>query len=346
MRKAIPALILLLALLLSACAAQTGESYSLTLWYVEGEPLAPALIRLAEDYNRSRGRDSLAVTTRAWTDEEQLLNALQTGARPALILCSHALAFSLYDRELLVDPALAFPAYPAWLRERSDCVGRGFYPIGFELPLLCVQDGFPARIDALLERAAAYGRETGEPCLAADRFAPLFYQVLLDAGTEFGAYAPRDAFSPDYVNFYNALTGAVFDRGLSADTAAETPCRIESSTALRARDLSGCSVFPLSDGPLLAEGCGLAVTVRDSRMQRELPDFLRWLMKSGRPGRAALEAGLIPAAEEALSPKDALEEALVSLMGRSLHLPDAESCYYVNRSVFEEDFRAALELLH
>ena len=346
MRKSIPVLLLLLALLLSACGARAEESYSLTLWYVEGDPLAPAVLRLAEDYNRSRGRRDLAVTARAWASEESLQNTLQSGARPALILCSHELAFSLYEKDMLHEPAFPAPFYPDWLLARSDCVGRGFYPIGSEVCLLSVADSYPAGLSELVAYAAARGRETAQPCLSVERFAPLFYQVLLDAGTEFSADAARDVFSEDYVNLYNALSGAFFDRGLSADPGAETACRLASGSALLGRDLSGCTLHALSDGPLLAECRGLAVTARDARMQRALPDFLRWLAKSGRMGRAALDAGLIPSGSETLAPRTVLEAELVRLMGRSLHLPDAESGYYVNRSAFEEDFLAALELLH
>ena len=86
--------------------------------------------------------------------------------------------------------------------------------------------------------------------------------------------------------------------------------------------------------------------VTTSRMQRAMPDFLRYLIEAGRLSRAALEAGLIPAWEEELSPSGPLETVLLQLRGRTLHLPDAESKYYVNQSSFEQSFLDALELLH
>lgn len=345
MRKTVPVLILLLALLLSACGARTEEPYSLTIWYVD-TPLTPVVEHLTEDYNHTRGRDTLPVTLRAWESREQLLSALQHGAAPALVLCPHALAFTLEEAGLLKDAGVASPAYPDWLCERASCIGRGFFPIGFELPLLCAPEGTPDQIDELLAYCSDRSRETGSPCLFIDRFAPLFYQVLLDAGSEFHAHPARDAFSKDYVNFYNALAAAVFDGGLTPETTSETACRIESSASLTGRDLSGCTFLPLSTGPLLAEGYGFAVTVRETRMQRALPGFLRWLLSPGRPGQAALEAGLIPASAEKLSPRSALDAALVRLMDRPLHLPDPGSDYYVNQSAFEEELRSALELLH
>ena len=345
MRKILSALLLLCALLLCACGARSEEPYSLTLWYVEDDPLAPALLRLTESYNREREPDSLAVTARAWTSEELLLGALGSGARPGLVLCSHGLAFSLYEQELLCDAGAAALSYPAWLQDRSACVGHGFYPIGSAVDLLCVRGASPAGLDELLERAAPAGPGNTEPFLTVGRFAPLFYQVLLDAGTEFSAIPQRDALSQDYVNLYNTLAALVFDHVLRLSDIDEVPCRIDSGPALRGRDLSGCALCPLSDGPLLAECRGIAVTARDARMPREAPVFLRWLAASGRMGNAALAAGLIPAAEEELPSDSVLGAALLSLRGRDLHLPDAGCSYYVNQSAFEEEFRAALELL-
>ncbi len=344
MRKAIPVLILLLALLLSACGGRAAEPYSLTIWYVD-TPLSPVVERLAEDYNRTHGRDTLPVTLRAWESSEQLLSTLQHSAAPALILCPHTLAFTLSEAGLLKDAGVAAPAYPDWLCERAACIGQGYFPVGFSLPLLCVPEGTPDRVSELLTYCADRGRETGSPCLFIDRFAPLFYQVLLDNGTEFHAHAARDAFSKDYVNLYNQLAEAVFDGGLTLDESAGNACRIESSTALSGEDLAGCTLRPLSAGPLLAEGFGFAVTVRETRMQRALPDFLRWLLKPGRLGQAALDTGLIPAVADKLSPRDALEAELVRLMDHPLHLPDPDREYYVNQSAFEGEFRAAMELL-
>ena len=347
LRRFLSLLLLCAALLLSACAVtQTTEGYSLTLWYVEGDPLAAALTRLAEDYNRSRGRDTLPVTLRAWSEEEPLRAALRNNTVPALVLCPHALALQLEERGLLREPGIPSPHYPDWLTARADCVGHGFYPIGFSLPLLCAPESAPDALPALLAYAAAQGQASGLPALYVERFAPLFYQTLLDDGTEFTADPVKDSASEEYVNLYNALMSCRFAHGLASGPAVDTACRIEDSALLAARALEGLRVMPLSEGPLLAEGRGLAVTARDARMQRALPDFLRYLIGEGRLSRAALEAGLIPASEETLRPSGPLEEVLLRLRGRTLHLPDAGSKYYVNRFDFEQSFLDALELLH
>lgn len=347
LRRLLPLLLLCTALLLSACAGtQTTEGYSLTLWYVEGDPLAPAITRLAEDYNRSRGRATLPVTLRAWSSEEQLRATLQRSTVPALVLCPHTLALQLEEFGLLREPGTPSPSYPDWLTQRADCVGHGFYPVGFSLPLLCTREGAPTSLPALLSYAAGQGQTSGLPALYVGRFAPLFYQTLLDRGTEFTADPVKDSASKDYVNLYNALMACRFAHGLAYGPAVDTACYLDDSAALAARTLESFRVTPLSEGPLLAEGRGLAVTARDTRMQRALPDFLRYLIEAGRLSRAALEAGLIPAWEEELSPSGPLETVLLQLRGRTLHLPDPESKYYVNQLSFEQSFLDALELLH
>lgn len=348
LRKRCCALLLLLAALLCACSSvPSAQAYSLTVWYAsDGDPLAPCLERLAETYNAAREKGSLPVTLRGFADEDALVRALENGAVPDLLLCSHALAFTLYERGLLRDPGVAVEGYPVWLTERSGSVGRGYYPLGFDLPLLCAPEGTDTTLPALLDEASAFGRATGRPSCGVDAFAPLFYQTLLDAGVEFTADPDRDLFEISYVNLYNALTAAVFDRGLTADTEQQLPCRLERASALRGRDLTGCALHPLSTGALLAEGRGLAVTSREPRSQRDLPRFLRWLLTPERLSAAALEAGLVPAVPHGAKGSDPLETALIELCGRELHLPDGESQYYVNHSAFESAFRAALELLH
>ena len=346
LRRVLAFLLILFSLLLAACGQpRKEESYSLTVWYVEGEPLAPVLSQFAQEYNRARGRNSLSVTLRAWEDSERMLNTLQNSAPPALVLCDHAFAFTLEARGLLKDPGFSLSAYPDWVLERADCIGRSFYPIGYALPLLCARESLPASLSALTDAAARYGRETGLPGLYVEHFAPLFYQVLLDAGTEFCADPARDGFSEYYVNLYNALMRTAFDRGLAWGPAVDTPYRLENSVTLAGRALDGFTIAPLSGGPLFAEGHGLAVTVRDARMQRALPDFLRWLTQSGRMGSAALRTGLVPAVQEPLSPASPLEIALSALREQPLHLPDAGCQYYVNYIAFEDDFFAALALL-
>lgn len=347
-RASAVAVLLLCALLLSACAGKqsASSSYTLSVWYAEdSEPLLPVFETLVQDYNAQRAKGSLPVSLRAFADEAALQRALESGAQPDLLLCSHALAFRLFARGALRELPLNAPAYPAWLSARSEAVGHGFYPFGFSLPLLCSRSPAPTQLNELLSYAAEQGRETGLPCLGVGRLAPLFYQALLAAGTEFRADPAQDGFSESYVNFYNAVAEAVFSHGLSLDAEQAFPSLLLDSPALRGRDLSGFQILPLSEGALLAEGRGLAVTSREPRSQRDLPRFVSWLLSPERLTDSALAAGLIPALETDRSSADPLDAALLSLTGRTLHLPDGDSSYYVNLFTFETSTRAALALL-
>ena len=335
------ALLLSAVLLFSACSLGTpAERYTLSLWYVEEDPLAAPLSSVLQSYPEK----SLSVSLRPFSDAESMTKALESGLVPDLLLGSHELAFSLYDRGLLAEGGGVSPRYPGWLTQRSDCVGHGFYPVGFSLPLLVSRD--VQDVQQLWADAAAYGRWPGQSFLCVEDFAPLFYQALLDQDLEFTADPSRDSLNRNYVNLYNAITEAAFTHGLSSDCRLDLPCRVESSPSLIRRSWDGYYLSPLSEGDLLADGCGLIVTAREPRSLRHLPGFLGWLCEGKRMGRLALDAGLLPAVSDPLSPDTPLQALLLSLRNRTLHLPDWNSGYAKNRDVFEASFRASLELLH
>ena len=218
-------LLLASALLLTACGlGPRSEPYTLSVWYVDGDPLAEPLAALAESCRGSRELGTLALLLRPFADQEALTRTLESGLVPDLLLGSHELAFSLYDRGLLVDVGGVSPRYPAWLSHRSDCIGHGFYPIGFSLPLLASRDRQSP--ESLWADAAAYGRWNALPFLCVQSFAPLFYQSLLDQGQEFSADPVKDSLNRNYVNFYNAVAETAFLRGLSTDLELDLPCRI------------------------------------------------------------------------------------------------------------------------
>lgn len=340
MKRRLLALLLLAALLLAGCAESApAVPYSLTLWYVEGDPLAAALARFASDYNAARGRDALPVTLRAFESEERLLAAIQSGAAPALALLGHESALLLAESGALYDPGLS-PDYPAWLRESAACVGRGWYPLGFAVPLLRYTEPAPASLSALLAEAA----RRGEPCLRVGAFAPLFRQALFDAGERFDADFAGAQESEGFVRLYNALAEAVFSGGLSLGEGDALPWVIDESPALHTQDAPGASYCPLSEGALLAEGRGLAVTARDARMRRALPDCLRRFFESEGFAAAALDAGLIPAPSRTRATEGALEELLLALSARPLRLPE-DAAYLRRRADFEAQLRGALSLL-
>ena len=101
------ALLLAAVLLLSACGlGAPAERYTLSLWYVEEEPLAAPLSLLLKSYPEQSG---LSVSLRPFSDTESLTKALDSGLVPDLLLGSHELAFSLYDKGLLAEGGAISP---------------------------------------------------------------------------------------------------------------------------------------------------------------------------------------------------------------------------------------------
>ncbi len=322
-RKPVAAL-LLVALLLSGCAAEApSDPYALTLWLCEGDALTPALTALAEDYNRERDRDALAVSVRSFESEEQLLAALQSGAAPGLCVLASEDAEELERAHLLYDPGI--PPFDG-----------GFCSLGVTVPLLCAAGDAPSSLTALLEAAAR-----GEISLFIGAFAPVFGQGMLEAQQRFTADFELEAQNESYVNLYNLIAGAAFTGGLT--DAEDAPYRIERSTALAGRELSGYALSPLAEDRLFSEGVSLAVTAREARMRRAVPAFLHWLLEGDALPAAALEAGMIPVLGGDPVADSPLDETLLSLRGAALSHTDV--AYRRNAAAFDKRLREALSLL-
>lgn len=350
-----------LCLLLCACGGGGGKPERVTLWCLEDEPLRQPLEELIQEYNRSPG-EWQQVSLRCFPDEASLAAAFDT-ARPDLLLCSHDRAWTLEQqallRDLRADLGAAAPDYPEDLCLAPDGVGSGYFPLGVQVTLLCLReeaDGDWADLEALCAAASGYGREEGSAFFTADSFGALFYQALLSQKAEFHADLLQDRSTPAYLALYNALAGCAFDRGiaLSAHGAAELvaagalPCGAAASSEMTRLPGEGFVIRTLpgleKDAPLPGRAMGLAVTARESRGLRSAAAFLRWLFSDGRAGRAALDAGLIPAALSAAPESESpLEELLLSLGAEHpLFLLPPEGDYGKNQAAFEQAFRAVL----
>lgn len=326
-----------IALGLCACGARKDTPAPISLWYAEDDPLAAELSALAEEYDNGRGRDAAPVSLRAFEDEAQLSAALRT-AQPELLLCSHALAFSLYARGALAAVDGVSAPWPDWLSERSESVGVNVFPLGAEVQLLCAAPGTPANAAA---PAAPY---------TVDSFAALICQRMLDRGSEFLADGERDLFNADYRAVYNELAQDIYDGrlilteqpGAELVAGGALPCAIVGSASLAARrDLA---VSPLPEKTPVAEGYCLAVLRASGQRGHSAAAFLTWLLKGERAGSLALQCGLVPLCPAA-GDGSPLSEALLKTAGEPLCLPDGESAYYKNRADFEAAFRAATEFL-
>ncbi len=351
MKKVLCVLLCVLPLLsLCACGKRTEAPYSAVVWCASDDPLLPALQQAAADYNRSRKSGVLPVVLREFDGEAALLNALNT-ARPDLLLCSHTLAFPLFEEGLLSDAGTALP-FPEALAGRSEGIGKCIFPIGSRVQLLVSREALSPELEALCARAAACGGETKSPFLAADSYADLLCQNLLGSG-EFHADRSRDCFSAAFQSAWNALAEAAFSGGLYTGPEAAAsllpggiPAVAAFSDTMIETDPEGFTLSPLcgEGAPLLADLRCLAVMTHEGRQQRGTAAFLAWLFSGERACRLSLDAGLIPALPGG-QPEGRLEELLLSLSSRALWLPDGGSDFVKNRAAFEADCRAALDLL-
>lgn len=355
--------------LLCACGGSSKEPVrdAVSIWYLEGDPLAAELAALAREYNESVEGELLGVALRPFSDEETLGAAFET-ARPDLLLCSYQKAEALYERGVLRDIGAALetdaPQYADELCARFVSMGRGFFPIGSAVQLLYYQEGALTAEqlsdpDALFTYAALQGSQTHLPFFTADSYAKLFYELLLSLDTEFHADRALDLRQVNYVYLYNLLAEAAYEGSLvSMDySGAELvsggylPCAAVSSASLSSAPTDGFSfsALPHFQGgrDCVGDMSGLAVTARSGRSIRSISAFLRFLFSENRAADLSLQSGLLPAMEgAALTEETPLSLALMELYeGYGLHLPDTAGDYMKNRSAFETEFRRALSLL-
>ena len=357
--------ILLLCLALCGCGSAAREQPdAIQLWYVEGDPAAPAVYALLREYNEQLSSRASPVQLRILPSEESLAG-LQPGALPDLLLCSQAAACRLAEQGLLQDLSgelnRAAPDYGALSRQSEAALGKGCYPLGASVPLLCIRPETvraPLKLETVFTQAAVYGQKTGLPYCSADEFAPLFAQLLRQRGAPFHAVEKLDSENEAYEEVYNLLAMAAFRRGLVSRyvsaarlvQAGQLPCAIVSSSRLPRLELSACQLLPLP-GSQGSEDCPaqlrcLAVTAQDKHALQDIGAFLRWLLEEERLRDLALQSGLVPvhacAAPEAGPLTTPLWEVSTS---RSLFFPDVNPDYRDNAAEFEARFRAALERL-
>ncbi|MBQ9250512.1 MAG: hypothetical protein IJ179_09130 [Oscillospiraceae bacterium] len=363
-RKLLCLMGLLLCLLLCACGkSQAPQRDSVTLWYPEGDPAAVALAALAEQYNQTVDRDLLPVSLRALPGADSLA-ALQSGALPDLLLCSHGEAQVLAREGLLrdVNAALgdAVPSYREGLLPGDSAMGRSVFPLGGAVQLLCLsaEAQAPKDLDELFALAAAQGRENGLPYLAVDSYAPLYDQQLLQQGAAFQPLWDSERPGETQAAAYNRIARAAFDHGLAlAESPAAVlvqagllPCAVVDSTSLPGLELSSCRLLPLpgidGDTPYVTDPRCLAVTAREGRAGRSLTAFLDWLLTAEHLDALCQSAGLAPIHTDAAGDGSTLSGVLLDIgNSRSLYPADDDPAYRENRAAFEAQIREALSRL-
>lgn len=355
--------------LLCACGSGPKEPLrdAVSVWYLEGDPLADGLSELAREYNENVEGGLLIVALRPFPDEDALGAAFET-AQPDLLLCSWQKAEELYQRGVLRDIGAALkadaPQYSGELCSRFASVGRGFFPVGSAVQLLYWQEGALTAQqcsdpDALFSLAALQGSRDHLPFFTADSYSALFYELLLSLDTEFHADRQMDLRQIKYIYLYNLLAEAAYEgslvsmdySGVDLVSGGYLKCAAVFSDSLTDAPLDGFSLSPLphfqNGRGCLGEMSGLAVTARSGRSIRSISAFLRFLFSESRAAQLSLQSGLLPSMEgvSITGEESGLAQALMQVYtGYTLHLPDVEGDYVKNRASFETDYRKTLGL--
>lgn len=339
-----------------------------SVWCVDGGTASGALDELAKEYNHSLSRAQLPVEMKRFTDEAELAAALDS-ATPDIILCTHYRAFEMHARSKLADISSALDVsareYPMALSSRNVSIGSSFFPLGIQAQVLLVNTALCGEaelttMDALSRSAQDYCSETGAAFYAVDSYSALFFTELLREGDEFAAQLP-DKPSGAYKALYNLLAEDVYRGALlpSCDDAAarvlsgELACAILPSSALPNKLGRGFEIrpvpplYPENDSGYLGEAWGLAVTAGGSRSADDIASFISWLLSGDRSVKLALECGLIPAQESALTTHNAMWSALIEVYkGKIAALPTADSAFAQCCEAFESEFCERLRFIY
>lgn len=341
---------------------------AVSVWYVEGGFADEELNEAARDYNKSSARGELPVRLTGFESEEAMAEAFDKSA-PDLIFCSHYRAFDMHSRSKLTDLSAQLgadaPDYPKELSSRSACIGKSFFPVGSDVPVLLVNSALAqgaefADMEAMSAEAEAYRASVGAPYYAAESYCALFFTELLREGEEFSAALetkPSEAYTTLYnLLAENAYSGAmtVLPQGAAADAVGrgELACAFVMTSALPARLDRALEVRAVP--PLAAPGgsgtvgtaWGFAVPAMGSRSMSDIAAFLSWLFSGNRDARFALQCRLVPAQPSSLITRDALWSTLLTLdPGGIVALPSPDGAYAERQEAFESEFRARMEFL-
>lgn len=358
MKKCVLILILISALLLSACGKAPESRDSVSIWCLEDEAILPQLNKAIEKYNKSVKGDCLPVSVRSFSDFDALaegFNALP----PDLIICTQAKAEELNSMGLCRDIGSLFIGreieFTDYIRQRSLLNGRSYFPVGGDVPFLCGSDeqGFED-FKALCKAAQEQGEKEGLPFLALERLPELFYYEMLSADKEFHAVREKDLKSPVYKEIYNGVAEGLFSGGIilqDKDSVAlmkngHLPFAGVFGSSLQGMDLSGLNTVPMpsmnADGGIYGRSSGFAVCIRDGREQRSAAQFLSWLFSDERAAELSLKSGLVPfTSAEKIQGENSFEQLLLSISReRELHLPEYDCDFVKNQDNFYENFKA------
>lgn len=350
-------LILLSACLLLMCACSASkpadEKGSVTIWYINGEPLELALRERCAHIQRESGID---IELCPIMSTEELATRLQ-GSRPDLLLCSHELAFGLDEQGMLKRLDVPGLECRAELKAKYPVFGSGFFPVGAAVELLCCRQ-LPSGTALSSFEALCTQLESSGQCMTIDSLARFMSAAIEQRGGQLSLSRTDNAADEHYRYIHNflaenALSGMlrVFDEGgaeLLRD--GEIDAAIVPSTAL----VSGVDDFYIMPVPVMQGGervCvgdmkGFAYTGNTFDNSASTARVLKMLLAEGAGAELAVGGGLVSAQSWEPASKAQLESALFQIYTDwEMLLPSPVSPGVIMRRQIEEELSAALGYL-
>lgn len=353
------------AAFLASSDGSTGRG-AVTLWCVEGSAVTEAMKEYADEYDSMPKRAGLPVEIRTFESDEKLAEAFEINS-PDILLCAHTRAFSLSERGKLTDISADMyydPQYSQTVAGRNTSIGKSFFPIGFDIPVLVINSALCGKssfdsLEAMLLEASEYTSETGKPFFGSDSFSELFALTLLRSGKTFGADFENES-GRQYVDLYNLLARAAFDGSMYTKTgdmaryvsAGALPCALVDSSSLAGGELDGVTLSDVPspvdavNGDTVGTAVGLAVTNGGSRSTSDIGAFISWFFEKGKCEDCARKGALAPAQTTADATTDALSQKLSDIAENAVvSLADPSSAYALNSEDFDILFSSAMQKL-
>lgn len=237
----------------------------------------------------------------------------------------------------------------------------GFVPLAYSAYVLAVNDtalrssGFTdsafSSMESLFDAARQCGESKGKAFFAVDSYTELFAYCMRQLGELFtGEF---DTENESFVHIYNLIAEAAFTGGI-ADTSnalasvrnGDCVCAAVPAASLTDADISTLRILPLpmmKNGSRIHSGiCTGYAVLREGEAVKAAAD---WLMRSETTEYLALSVRAVPSVCTDKTPEDALSAALCDISKTCTLAALNVEAYSENAEQFENDFRAAMEML-
>ena len=370
---------------LTACG-QTAEvrpavkyDAAITVWYTDdGTPMWQNLAALSKTYNSGDGAASgVTVTLKSFDSDSELMDAITSGGKPSLVVCSSDAALALAKTDGVAVSTSKYVASGTLNGLVSSYIEAGKLdgtlvgvPLAASMGLIMVNSALTSKLsgysasamstpEGVCQAANSYVKAAGSAFFTSDSFSLLFRTGLAQYGDEFRAQKESDIKSEHYVYLYNLLANTAYNGGVEitdddpAGLVAEgkLPCAVV--TSADAAKYAGASQnvaylpYPVVKGgkalyPVYI--CDMVITATAENECQASAAFIQWLLANSSgltSGSGYYSAAALPGSG-ADSASTAKLDAAVSSQSGSLYIPSPNAEYFADSTDFESSFREIL----